>query len=96
MSKELVGKVSVEEKNEIMQISERLLGINELMATLYSGLTTESESERLLEKLIEEAGKAKRREIHWWNSMKDKYNWSKEGGETWYLDYETCEVFYCQ
>lgn len=51
----MVGKVTVEEKNELLTLYERKNGIEELLGTLESGFLNEEETKKLLDKMyIEE------------------------------------------
>ena len=93
MESKLIGKVNEEEKNEIMVIYERRLGIEELMYTFKSNLLSEEESEKLLSKMSLEAGKGKIDSERWWQRMFQKYGWEAEEGRNWRIDFDTCDIY---
>ena len=68
--KKLVGKVTVEEKNEIQSLFERRNGLTELAKILTV------DNAELYEKLVKDMGETGTKFQQWWDSMAQKYNWS--------------------
>ena len=85
--KQLVGQVTVEEKNEIQTLFERRNGLNELAKIL----TTENET--LYEKLVKDMGETGAKFQNWWDSMAQKYQWESIEGGRWEIDFETCNIY---
>lgn len=85
--KQLVGQVTVEEKNEIQTLFERRNGLNELAKIL----TTENET--LYEKLVKDMGETGAKFQGWWDSMAQKYQWESIEGGRWEIDFETCNIY---
>ncbi|OPZ83882.1 MAG: hypothetical protein BWY74_04351 [Firmicutes bacterium ADurb.Bin419] len=96
MTREIVGRVTEEEKNEILELFERKLGIEELTATLESELLTPDKKEVMQSKMITELGKAKLNLQAWWDKMFQKYKWKAVDGGNWYIDFQTCEIYITQ
>ena len=70
--KQLVGQVTVEEKNEIQSLFERRNGLNELAAILTA------ENDALYEKLVKDMGETGAKFQGWWDRMAQKYEWESE------------------
>lgn len=92
MCKEVVGKVSEEEKNEVMTIFERIKGIEELTYTFESDLMSEEEKKKMSEKMTVEKEKALQSMQQWWNKMHEKYQFKSVDGMSWSIDFQTCEI----
>jgi len=93
MNREIVGKVTEEEKKEILIFFERKLGIEELTATLESDLFTLDKKESMQDKMISELGKVKLNMQAWWDKMYAKYKWKSVEGYKWNIDFQTCEIY---
>ena len=93
MSKEIVGIVTEEEKNEILVLFERKLGIEELTATLESDLLTPDKKENMKDKITAELEQAKVDFQHWWDRMYKKYKWKSIDGHNWSIDFQTWEIY---
>ncbi|EMS69710.1 CXXX repeat peptide modification system protein [Ruminiclostridium cellobioparum] len=93
MTGELVGTVTEEEKNEILVLYERKMGIEELAATLDSDLLSDDKKESLQDKMIAELGKVTVNMQLWWDRMYEKYRWKSIHGHKWNIDFQTCEIF---
>ena len=87
MKKKQVGQVTVEEKNEILQIFERRNGLNEL-----AKIVTEDNAE-LYEKLVKDLGETGMKFQSWWDRMAAKYQWESAEGGNWEINFDTCEIF---
>jgi len=93
MTREIVGIVTEEEKNEVMMLFERKIGIEELTATLENDLISIEKKEIMQDKMISELGKVKLNLQAWWGRMYEKYNWKSVEGYMWNIDFQTCEIF---
>ena len=85
--KKLVGKVTLEEKNEIQMLFERRNGLNELAKIL------SADNAELYEKLVRDLGETGTKFQQWWDSMSQKYNWESAENGNWEINFETCEIF---
>ncbi len=85
--KKLVGKVTEEEKNEILSLFERRNGLNELAKILMV------EHETLYEKLVRDLGNTGLKFQKWWDIMAAKYQWESHENENWEINFETCEIY---
>ncbi len=93
MTKELVGTVTEEEKNELLILFERKIGIEELAATLENDLLSTEKKEIMQDKMISELGKVTLNLQAWWDKMYEKYKWKSIEEYVWNIDFETCEIF---
>lgn len=84
--KKLVGKVTEEEKNEILSF-ERRNGLNELAKILMV------EHETLYEKLVRDLGNTGLKFQKWWDIMAAKYQWESHENGNWEINFETCEIY---
>ena len=87
MTKQLVGQVTPEEKDEIQRLFERRNGLNELAMILTP------DKEELYEKLVKDMGETGVRFQQWWNTASQKYNWEMTENGNWEINFETCEIF---
>ncbi|MDR1415798.1 MAG: CXXX repeat peptide modification system protein [Prevotellaceae bacterium] len=85
--KKLVGKVTAEEKDEILALFERRNGLSEL-----SKIVT-AENDALYEKLVKDIGATATTFQRWWDDMARKYQWEKDDAKRWEIDFDTCEIF---
>lgn len=85
--KKKIGQVTIEEKNEILNLFERRNGLNELAKILTS------ENETLYEKLVKDMGENSSKFQSWWNCMSEKYQWESIEGGNWEINFETCDVY---
>ena len=85
--KKLVGKVTEEEKNEILSLFERRNGLNELAKILMV------EHETLYEKLVRDLGNTGIKLQKWWDIMAAKYQWESHENGNWEINFETCEIY---
>lgn len=86
-TKKVVGKVSVEEKNEIQALFERRNGLNELVQVLTA------ENDALYEKLVKDLSETGVKFQNWWDRMSEKYQWESAEGGNWEINFDTCEIF---
>lgn len=85
--KKLVGKVTVEEKNEIQALFERRNGLNELAKILTP------ENDALYQKLVKDMGETGTKFQNWWDTMSQKYQWESTENGHWEINFDTCEIY---
>lgn len=93
MSSELVGKVTQEERDEILAIFERKIGIQELLGCVDGEFVPLEKRDAFMDKMITEAGKNQIKVDQWWDTMLHKYGWKTEEGKSLHIDFGTCEIF---
>lgn len=86
MEKKIVGRVTVEEKNEILSLFERRNGLTELATCLTA------ENLDLYEKLVKDMGVTGTKFKQWWDNMSQKYQWEGIEGGNWEINFDTCEI----
>jgi len=86
MKKE-IGKVTIEEKNEIQALFERRNGLNELAKILTA------DNGELYEKLVKDLGDTGTKFQNWWNRMAEKYRWESAEDGNWEIDFDTCGIY---
>lgn len=86
MKKKIVGKVTVEEKNEILALLERRNGLNELAKILTS------DNSEVYEKLVKDMGVTGTKFQQWWDNMSQKYQWESSPNGSWEINFATCEI----
>lgn len=87
MVKQIIGQVTIDEKNEIQTLFERRNGLNELTKIL------SPENEELYEKLVKDLGETSIRFQNWWDRMAQKYQWKSIDGGNWEINFDTCEIY---
>lgn len=87
MNKKLVGQVTPEEKNEILNLFERRNGLNELAKILTA------DNAELYEKLVKDLGETGTKFQDWWNRMAEKYQWESAENGNWEINFEKCEIY---
>lgn len=85
--KKTVGKVTEEEKNEILHLYERRNGLAELAKVL------EAKDDVMYEKLVKDMGETSIRFQNWWSRMAEKYRWESTENGKWEIDFGTDEIF---
>ena len=83
--RKLVGQVTEDEKNEILQLFERRNGLNELAQIV-------KEDDSLYERLVKDMGQTATRFQSWWDTTARKYNWESAPGGNWEIDFNTNEI----
>ncbi|MCK9156365.1 MAG: CXXX repeat peptide modification system protein [Paludibacteraceae bacterium] len=84
--KKLVGKVTKEEKNQILSLYERKNGLTELAKIIGS-------NDDIYEKMVKDMGETSLNFQQWWNDMSTKYNWESTENGNWEINFDTCEIF---
>lgn len=82
-----VGKVTVEERNEIQAIFERRNGLNELAKILTPN------NPELYERLVADLGETSTKFQQWWDTTSSKYNWATSECGRWEIDFQTCKIY---
>ena len=85
--KTLVGKVSLEEKQEIQSLYERRNGLNELAKILTA------DNSELYEKLVKDLSETGLKYQDWWDRMAQKYKWESDENGSWEINFYTCEIY---
>ena len=85
--KKLVGKVTVEEKNDILALFERRNGLYELAKILTD------DNDALYNKLIKDMGETNTKFQNWWDTMAKKYQWESAENGNWEINFDTCEIY---
>jgi CXXX repeat modification system protein len=92
-TKNLVGKVTEEERDEIQALFERKNGLKELTRSLVDIDRKELENSTLYEKLVTDMGRVSTRFQEWWDEKSEKYKWESAPGGHWEIDFETCDIY---
>lgn len=87
MSRIVVGRVTIDEKNEIQTLFERRNGLNELAKILTI------DNNELYEKLVKDLGETNFKFQNWWNTMSEKYQWKRADDAHWEIDFATCDIY---
>jgi CXXX repeat modification system protein len=92
VSKEKVGSVTTEEKNEILEIFKRKKALEELMASFADKQMSELPG-TLYEKIIRDFGDTLHNMEKWWKTMSQKYAWKSSKTGRWEIDFESNDIF---
>ncbi len=92
-NKNLVGKVTPEEKEEMKELFERKNGLIELTKSLADSNQKSFINGPFYDKLIKDMGETSTRFQKWWDDKSKKYKWNAKEGHSWHIDFETCEIF---
>ena len=82
-----IGKVSIEERNEIQQLFERRNALKELAKILTA------DNDELYEKLLSDLGRTNTDFQKWWDTMASKYQWESIDGYQWQIEFDTCDIY---
>lgn len=82
-----VGKVTEEERTQILSLFERKNGLQELAKIL----TTDNQE--LYEKVVIDLGVTNMKFQKWWSDMSQKYGWESAEGGNWEIDFDTCDIY---
>ena len=85
--RKVVGQVTIEERNEILQLFERRNGLNELAKILTA------DNHELYEKLVKDMGETGTKFQSWWDRMGEKYQWESIDGGNWEINFDTCKIY---
>ncbi len=93
MDNEKVGMVTPEEKNRVMRLHERILGLEELLISFHRKANIKEEKDELYERVVLDIGATKIKLQNWWDDMYCKYHWNSIEGCSWRIDFQTNEIF---
>ena len=82
-----VGKVTEEERSQILSLFERKNGLQELAKIL----TTDNQE--LYEKVVMDLGTTNMKFQKWWYDMAMKYGWKSAEEGNWEIDFDTCDIY---
>lgn len=82
----IVGKVTIEEKNQIMTCFERKHALLELAPVVKANNTA------LYEQVIKDLEEVKTQMSAWWSEMAKKYKWKGTKNGMWNINFTTCEI----
>ncbi len=85
--KELIGKISTQERDQIKSLFERKNGLIELFKAL------DGKNELLFQKLVKDMGETCANFQKWWDDKSLQYNWQKREDGHWEVDFETCDIY---
>jgi len=89
----LLGEISEVEKNEILLIQERMLGLRELVPSLYDNNLNNEEIQEILVKIDEDKKNLEKVFKSKWVQLITKYHWKIEEDIKLGLNFSTNEVF---
>jgi len=84
--KEIVGKVTIEERDEIKRLFGRKNALIDLLKSVEKGTTLYGNA---MEDFIDTNEKFK----NWWDVTAKKYGWKGIGTAHWEINFDTCEIF---
>lgn len=87
MTKQIIGHVLPEERDEIQSLFEGRNGLNELAKILTS------DNVELYERLVKDMGETSIKFQQWWNRMGEKYQWESADNGNWEIDFSACEIY---
>jgi len=85
--KQIVGRVDVQERDEIKSLFERKNGLMELFKIV------DATNDTLYQKLVVDMGETSTKFQKWWDEKASTYNWAKEDGANWEINFDTCEIY---
>jgi CXXX repeat modification system protein len=84
--KEVVGKVTPEERDEIKKLFGRKNALMDLLKTVENGSA-------MYEKAMEDLINTNEKFQNWWDVTSKKYSWKGIGTVHWEINFETCEIY---
>lgn len=85
--KKITGKVTEQEKSEILTLFERQNGLKELAQIVTA------DNDLLYNKLVKDMGETSMSLQKWWDSMYMKYQWEGDENASWEINFETNEIY---
>jgi CXXX repeat modification system protein len=89
MENKVVGKVTVAEKDELLEHFQRKNALIELSRSL--NLQTPDQKE-LYEKIVTDLGEANYNVEQWWKTKGQMYQWEGRQAGQWLINFDTCEI----
>ena len=93
-TRKAIGKVSLEERDQIRALFERKNGLTELFRSLSNLGKEELEASALYERIVNDMGDVSVRFQGWWDTMSKKYNWENIPGWKWEIDFDSCTIYF--
>mgnify|MGYP003305022583 CR=1 FL=1 len=87
--KQLIGTVTLAERDEIQSLFERKSSLIELAKSI-------SSEDPIYERLISDMSITTSKYQLWWENMSSKYGWEKLDDSNWRINFNTCEIFLIQ
>ena len=84
--KEVIGKVTLKERDEIKSLFGRKNALIDLLKTVEKGSS-------LYENAMSDYIETNEKFQNWWNVMATKYKWNTGKNIQWHIDFNTCEIF---
>jgi len=88
--KKKIGKVTIDEMNEIKYLYERKNGLIELFRSIE---LDRKEGDTLYDRIVNDMAEMNSKFQEWWNEKGKKYNWENVKGGRWEIDFQSCEIF---
>ncbi len=88
--RQIVGKVTPSERDEIQTLFERKNSLKELFMIVAPDNTA------LYERVVADMAETKRKFDQWWSDRSKEYNWESSPTGSWHIDFETCEISFLQ
>lgn len=82
----VVGKVTEQERDEILRLFERKNGLAELAKILTP------DNKELYERLVSDIGKNQIEFQKWWDAKGSEYGWESIPNGSWSINFDTCEI----
>ena len=92
-NRRLVGKVTPQERDEILALYERKNGLNELIRSMAEADDEALKNSYFYEKVIADMGKTITSFQQWWVRREKQYQWENISGYEWEIDFESCQIF---
>lgn len=88
-----VGKVTYEERDEILTLFERKNGLLELIKSLAAEDDETLKNQHFYEKVVADLGRITTKYQQWWDDKGQEYQWENISGYNWSIDFETCQIY---
>jgi CXXX repeat modification system protein len=90
--KELVGKITDEEKNEIKGFFYRKKSLEELFSILLTS-NIDVKNKEIYDRMMEDYVSVTQKFEDWWKIKAVLYNWKNVPGGNWDINFDTNEIF---
>lgn len=94
MPRQMLGRVSDGERDDIRRIHERRTALQELLLTLDSPDLSPAQRQVLQTGIEEDLARTTARFEGWWQTVGVKYHLDRAGHGGWMLDFETQEIWH--
>lgn len=92
-AREVVGKVTHAERDEVQVLFERKNGLTELVKSLAAEDDELLKNEHFYEKVVADLGRTTTGLQRWWDEKGQTYQWRSVPGRNWVIDFNTCEIY---